>query len=362
MMRIGVYAGSLRPGGGITALRQVLDGLLAMSKVEITVFTGADDCSEAVRDLVEQHPQLKEERFHPQARSITRYLRSKWAFRKRGRDFDWLFSVNYHLPAPCKVAVYHLNLLSFEKGPSDGIGAAIKRFDARYACKHASVNLFESKVLLDAAKRSTGDKIHNAELFYLGIHSQFFADPADQVELRPEQLLMVSSMAAHKDNPTTLRTLAKLVQERPEVDWQLKIAGGQSKAQWQPLLDQAAEMGVAERIEILGPLDRSSLSQHMRASLCLINPSRIESFCMVALEAMASFCPAIVTSETSMPESVGDAAIVVEAGDEQAFATAVQAYLDDHALRAEYIERGVERAESFSAASFRRQLREVLSR
>jgi glycosyltransferase involved in cell wall biosynthesis len=360
-MRIGVYAGSLRPGGGITALRQVLDGLLAMDNVQITVFTGAEDCSQAVRDLVEQHAQLTEERFYPQARSFTRYLRSKWAFRSRGRDFDWLFSVNYHLPAPCKVAVYHLNLLSFQSGPGDGWGAAWKRFDARHACKNADANLFESQCLLDAAKQSTGGKIHHADLLYLGIHSEFFADAADQVELEPAQLLMISSMGAHKDNPTALRTLAKLVQDRPQVDWRLKVAGGQSKAQWQPLIDQAAELDIAERIEILGPLDRSTLSKEMRASLCLINPSRIESFCMVALEAMASYCPAIVTSETSMPESVGDAAAVVEAGNDQAFAEAVLQYLDDRQLRSEFIERGRRRAEQFAPQEFRRRLAEVFS-
>ncbi|MCP4772066.1 MAG: glycosyltransferase [Planctomycetes bacterium] len=359
-MRIGVYAGSLRPGGGITALRQVLDGLLARENVEITVFTGAEDCSQAIRDLVEQHPQLKEERFYPQARSFARYLRSKWAFRKRGGEFDWMFSVNYHLPAPCKVAVYHLNMLSFEKGPGDGWGAAFKRFDARYACKHAEVNLFESRVLLDVAKLSTGGKIHSADLLYLGIHPQFYASPTHSVDLKPAQLLMVSSMGAHKDNSTALRTLAKLVRERPDTDWRLKIAGGQSIAQWQPLLDQAAELGVAERIEVLGPLDRSALSREMGASLCLINPSRIESFCMVALEAMASFCPSIVTSETSMPESVGDAAMVVKAGDEDAFANAVLRYSEDSELRADYLARGRRRAEQFSPQEFRRRLGEVL--
>jgi len=361
-MRIGVYAGSLRPGGGITALRQVLDGLLAMEDMQVTVFTGAPDCSSAIQDLLAKHPLLVEEAFQPGASSFSRYVRSKFAFRERGRDFDWLFSINYFLPSPCRVAVYHLNLLSFQRGPNDGVATALKRFDARWACRHADRNLFESQFLLDRARAQVRQRLRADELLYLGIHPAFFAAAKQKVLLRRNQLLLVSSTAAHKDNSTALHTLAKLTQQRPEVEWELKIAGGQSVGQWEGLLQQAAQLGLAERIQVLGPLDRSALSLIMQSSLCLLSPSQIESFCMVALEAMASFCPTVVTSATSMPESVGDAAILVEPGDAEAFCAAVLRYYDDDAFRADLVTRGRLRAESFGAERFHRQLYEALSR
>jgi glycosyltransferase involved in cell wall biosynthesis len=363
-MRVGIYAGSLRPGGGVTALRQVLDALLAMPEPEVTVYTGAADCSEAVRDLVDVHPRLHEVRFHPEAGSFARYLRSKTAFRRLGRDLDWLFSVNYDLPAPCPVAVYHLNLLSFQRGPADGLGAAIKRWDARRACRRAALNLFESNYLLDRAREQVGGAIRRPELLYLGIHPDFFPEaevPAVEVgEGGRADLLMVSSMAPHKDNLTAVRALQLLVEEEPAVDWRLRIAGGQAKAQWDPLLAEGAALGMDTRIEVLGPLPRRELSQVMGASLCLVNPSRIESFCMVALEAMASSCPAVVTTATSMPESVGGAAPTVEPGDHRAFAAELRRHLDpEHRARA--VARGRAHAAGYGQEAFRRRLQGILT-
>ena len=55
-----------------------------------------------------------------------------------------LISINYYVPSWCKQIVYHINLLSFMKTPNDTVWKKIKEFDARIACKIATVNVFES--------------------------------------------------------------------------------------------------------------------------------------------------------------------------------------------------------------------------
>lgn len=356
-MNIGVYAGSLRPGGGLTALKQVLGGLLEIPQAQVVVFTGAEDVSASLESWFASEPRLTEQRFLPQAGAFRRYLASKRAF--RSCDFDWLISVNYHIPTNAKLLVYHLNLLSFVVGARDSIGARIKRWDARRACRRAQCNLFESQYLLERAREATKGSVAHAGLLYLGVHEDFYRAAAEPI-VEPGSLLMVSSMQEHKDNATILRMLAILRSERPEVPWRLSIAGGQSVNQWAPLVAQAQQLGVDDALALLGPLAKPDLSDRMARSTCLVTASRIESFCMVALEAMASFCPAVVTDASSMPESVGDAAAVVPAGDEAAFAAEVLSLHDQQNYRAERVLAGRNRADDFRPEAFRAQLRGFL--
>ena len=80
-MKIGIYAGSLRPGGGLTALKQLLEGLCAIDGCEVVVFTGARDTSKALETYFQRGGQVREERFLPDAGSMRRHLASKRAFR-----------------------------------------------------------------------------------------------------------------------------------------------------------------------------------------------------------------------------------------------------------------------------------------
>lgn len=359
-MKIGIYAGSLRPGGGLTALKQLLEGLCAIEGSEVVVFTGARDTSQALQPYFQAGSQVREEPFLPDAGSLRRHLASKWAFRGKRAQLDLLITVNYSLPAACPVAVYHLNLLSFMVGPQESWSARWKRRDARKACRQADQNWFESQYLFDQAKQSVGVPVKNGKLLYLGVHADFFVAEPDESQRGLADLLLVSSMQAHKDNPVAIETLAQLRTLRPEVAWRLRIAGGQSKAQWAPLEERCRELGVADAVEFLGPLPKQELSRHMQTSLCLINPSRIESFCMVALEAMASYCPAIVTAATSMPESVGQAASVVPAGDVDGFVAAVLELHDHPEHRVERVRVGRAHADGYSAENFREQLRRLI--
>jgi glycosyltransferase involved in cell wall biosynthesis len=122
--------------------------------------------------------------------------------------------------------------------------------------------------------------------------------------------------------------MAELERREPGA-WRLAIAGGRNPEVWQPLRELAGSLGVADSIDWLGFLGRSDLVEELDRSLALISPSRVESFAMVPLEAMARGLPVIVTSEASMPESVGSAGIMVDAGDPAQFADAAVSLTDE---------------------------------
>ncbi|HWX25219.1 MAG TPA: glycosyltransferase, partial [Vicinamibacteria bacterium] len=73
-----------------------------------------------------------------------------------------------------------------------------------------------------------------------------------------------------------------------------------------------------------------------------------EGFGLPPLEAMASGVPVVTSGLSSLPEVVGDAALMVDPYSEEAIADALSRVLEDSALRADLVERGRIRARLFS--------------
>jgi len=359
-MKIGVYAGSLRPGGGLTVLIQILECMSSRGTNQVVVYTGTNDTSIELQSLIDRSDNISEKKFFHNYCTPVRYFFSKIYFlflSKKSRP-DVLFSINYFMMAFCPLVVYHLNLLNFQHLKYIDISTKIKQLDAILACRLASLNLFESKYLFEQAKKASHGKISNSKVLYIGISPEFSkATPppflTGQKEItKNSNLIMVSSIQPHKENEIGLQTLRLLKKEMPNDNWSLTIVGGQSIAQWDDLKKKAISLGIEGDVNFLGPISKKKLSLILAESLCLINPSRIESFCMVAVEAMSSNCPSIVVNSTSMPESVGDAAVIVEPGNPKLFKEEVMKFYNDSTYRDGYIKKGKEQAQKYSESKF----------
>jgi glycosyltransferase involved in cell wall biosynthesis len=86
---------------------------------------------------------------------------------------------------------------------------------------------------------------------------------------------------------------------------------------------------------------------YCRAS-ALAFPTKYEGFGLPALEAMACGLPVVCSNVASLPEVVGDAALLVEEPAAEAFADALRRVLADETLAADLRRRGLERAAAFT--------------
>jgi len=104
------------------------------------------------------------------------------------------------------------------------------------------------------------------------------------------------------------------------------------------------------RVHLTGYLADDDLPIVYNGAAALAFPSLYEGFGLPALEALACGLPTLTSNTTSLPEVVGDAALIVDPLDTDAIADGLWRLLTDGGLRAELRARGLERARVFSWA------------
>ena len=111
-------------------------------------------------------------------------------------------------------------------------------------------------------------------------------------------------------------------------------------------IELADEMGVAERVHVLGP--RKDVPALMHAIDVFAMPSIWEGFGLVLLEAMAAGRPIVASRVATIPEVVadGETGVLVPAGDPLALAEALARLADQPSLARQYGEAGRERLRS----------------
>jgi glycosyltransferase involved in cell wall biosynthesis len=156
--------------------------------------------------------------------------------------------------------------------------------------------------------------------------------------------LFLGNVLPHKN---LTRLVEAFAQATKGTDAVLVIRGAGRRSNVDALGARIAACGVSERVDWTPYADGAALPDLYRGARMLMLPSLYEGFGMTALEAMACGTPVITSGTSSMPEVVGDAALLVDPERTDDIAAAMARLFRDEALARDLRARGLSRAKLF---------------
>jgi alpha-1,3-rhamnosyl/mannosyltransferase len=173
-------------------------------------------------------------------------------------------------------------------------------------------------------------------------------------------LLSVGTLEPRKNLRAVLEALAQVKARRGTAP-PLLLAGARG---WGDagLEGAVGRLGLARDVHLLGFVSDARLAELYASARALVYTSLDEGFGFPPLEAMACGCPVIASRAGSIPEVVGDAALLADPGRPAEIASAVEVLLDDPERARDLGSRGRRRAQELTWEATARRTIEVYRR
>lgn len=162
-----------------------------------------------------------------------------------------------------------------------------------------------------------------------------------------DYILAVGSIQPRKNLTRLLQAYSLLLRARPEVKLPKLVVVGRYAWLYTETLRTVNELGLGKSVIFTGYVPEADLPALYSRSLCFVYPSYFEGFGLPPLEAMKCGAAVIVGNKTSVPEVVGDAAVLVDPLDVNHMASAIERVITDSDLRLTLRAKGLERAKLF---------------
>lgn len=166
----------------------------------------------------------------------------------------------------------------------------------------------------------------------------------DKYRLPNHFVLSVGTLEPRKNLPFLVDAYLRLCSVT-EPDLGLVITG---RSGWNSQEIELSLSKAGKGIRITGFVPKEDLVALYNLADVLVLPSIHEGFGFPPLEAMASGCPVIVSNRGSLPEIVGDAALLINPENVSSLEAALRSVLSNPSLRGSLVERGFARAKEFS--------------
>lgn len=284
------------------------------------------------------------------------------------KDLIDVAHVQYTIPPymPCPV-VTTVHDISFKRHP--GFFAWKDRTLLDIGVKRAGTQAAQILAVSEYTKKEIIDLYHispeKITVIYEGADDQF--KPLDRGAARKEVearyktgysfILTVGVIQPRKNLPRLIEGFAKLDKAFRSAH-KLVIVG---KYGWKEssLLQQIDNLGIASDIVLTGYVPYEELPLFYNAAEVFVYPSVYEGFGLPPLESMACGTPVITGNQSSLPEVLGDAGLMVDPYDPDAFTQAITNIMSSESLRADMSMRGLEQAKKFSWVEMARRVMDL---
>ena len=166
--------------------------------------------------------------------------------------------------------------------------------------------------------------------------------------IRGNYILSVGSIQPRKNLRRLVQAFSLLHDERPEVKLPVLVLVGKKAWLYGDTLRAIKQSRVCDRILLTDYVSEADLPALYSGALCFVYPSYFEGFGLPPLEAMQCGTPVIVGNQTSLPEVVGEAGLLVNPFAEREIAAAMARVIDNPDLRQSLRVKGLNRAAKFS--------------
>jgi len=186
---------------------------------------------------------------------------------------------------------------------------------------------------------------------------------ADLVRVReryqlPRRFIMYAGNVKPHKNLERLIDAFTTVRRRGFDDLGLLLSGSEV-SQYATLRRAVHRYNLHKHVRFLGYQTTETLAVLYRLADVFVFPSLYEGFGLSPLEAIASGTPVVASDVSSLPEVLGDAAVLVDPLDAAAIADGITRVLEDTDLRADLHRKGLARASYFSWERSVRQIRRI---
>jgi glycosyltransferase involved in cell wall biosynthesis len=370
-LHIAIDARRIRDFGIGAYIRGLLTGLAEIDSSDRYTYVVSHADLTAVPKLPENfQPALYERRDSSQLDNLTFPI----FLRSLGADLVHipLARVPLFMIRPYVVTIHDMANLLFQD-PSSKLRIELRRYRFRRGLGRAARVIAVSEATkrdVEAASGIPGDRIrrvYNAPdpVFYNGGSSVAAEERTrimERYQINYPYLLYAGNIRRHKNVPRLVEAFAvardHLAAHPDYHDLRLVIIGD-TISQYPAVRHAVLKSRVEHMVRFLGFVPFETLRCFFESAAAFVFPSRYEGFGLPPLEAMACGTPVVTSNVSSLPEVVGDAAVLVNPENVFDIARGIQEVLTDQRLRAGLIRRGHEQASRFSWSRTAKQVVEI---
>jgi glycosyltransferase involved in cell wall biosynthesis len=190
----------------------------------------------------------------------------------------------------------------------------------------------------------------------LGVDQQFRTIEQDTVKRQLFQryginnpyALFVGGIEPRKNVKNILRGFGEISKKYSGLD--LVLAGGAEAKYLSSLYELVDELGLHSRIKFIGYIEQESddLPILYNGAECFVFPGLSEGWTSPPLEAMACGTPVITSNVSSLPETVGNAALTVNPDDYGEIGDALDRLISDSELKKNLVRKGLQHVSHFT--------------